>query len=159
MGFIYNFCSVLETLRNTCSSSAMPILESSSQESKRQRLSSDGVAKPGNCSPGSASFWREVGHQASHVYLCLGIRLGRQNKLTDALHFLRMSLQMEKGWISMMVTSAVLPIWRVLWIPSELLMLFPYRWNFIPHCLKDSCRKHFKGKVFDFYSFFYVTCV
>lgn len=97
MGFINNFCSVLETLRNTCSSSAMPILESSSQESKRQRLSSDGAAKPGTCSPGSASFWREVGHQASHVYLCLGIRLGRQNKLTDALHFLRMSLQMEKG--------------------------------------------------------------
>lgn len=97
MGFINNFCSVLETLRNTCSSSAMPILESSSQESKRQRLSSDGAAKPGTCSPGSASFWREVGHQASHVYRCLGIRLGQQNKLTDALHFLRMSLQMEKG--------------------------------------------------------------
>lgn len=88
MGFIYNSCSVLETLRNTCSSS-----ESSSQESKRQRLSSDGAANPGTCSPGSVSFWREVGHQASHVYRCLGIRLGQQNKLTDALHFLRMSLQ------------------------------------------------------------------
>lgn len=154
--FSFNFYSVLEALRNTCSSTTMPMSESSSQDSKRQRLSSDGAAKPGTSSLGSASIWREVGHQASHTYCCLGIRLGQQNKLTDALHFLRMSLQMEKGYISMMVTSAISPIWRVLWIPSELLC-FPYRWNFIPHCLKDSCYKHFEGKVFDFYSFFYYT--
>lgn len=98
---------VLETLRNTCSSS-----ESSSQESKRQRLSSDGAANPGTCSPGSVSFWREVGHQASHVYRCLGIRLGRQNKLTDALHFLRMSLQMEKENLTTLYNCVVV-LWRL----------------------------------------------
>lgn len=98
---------VLETLRNTCSSS-----ESSSQESKRQRLSSDGAANPGTCSPGSVSFWREVGHQASHVYRCLGIRLGRQNKLTDAQHFLRMSLQMEKENLTTLYNCVVV-LWRL----------------------------------------------
>lgn len=95
--FFFNFYSVLEALRNTCSSTTMPMSGSSSQESKRQRLSSDGAAKPGTCSTCSASFWKEIGQQASHAYCCLGICLGQQNKLTDALHFLRLSLQMDKG--------------------------------------------------------------
>lgn len=103
---------VLEALRNTCSSTTMPMSESSSQDSKRQRLSSDGAAKPGTSSLGSASIWREVGHQASHTYCCLGIRLGQQNKLTDALHFLRMSLQMEKENLTTLYNCAMV-LWRL----------------------------------------------
>lgn len=103
---------VLDTLRNSCSSTTVLMSESSSQETKRQRLSSDGAAKSVTCPTDSASFWREMGHQASHVYCCLGIRLGQQNKLTDALHFLRLSLQMARENLTTLYNSVVV-LWRL----------------------------------------------
>ncbi|XP_062589559.1 uncharacterized protein LOC134251193 [Saccostrea cucullata] len=103
--------TVLEVIRNSCSFGTPLSAKSSSQDTKRQRLSSDGAARP-TSSADTALFWEEVGQQASHVYCCLGTCLARQNKLTDALHYLRLSFQLDKGSLrSLYNCTAVL--WRL----------------------------------------------
>ena len=94
--FFSYFCRVLEGIRKSCLSTTQPLIQTSSQESKRQRLNSDGASKA-VCPAESASFWKDIGHQASRVYQRLGVSLCRQSQLTDSLHFLRLSLQLDRG--------------------------------------------------------------
>ncbi|XP_078321892.1 uncharacterized protein LOC111105220 isoform X2 [Crassostrea virginica] len=102
---------VLEGLRKSCLSTTQPLIQTSSQESKRQRLSSDGAAKA-VCPTESASFWKDIGHQASHVYHRLGVNLCRQSQFTDSLHFLRLSLQLDKDNPAVLYNCTVV-LWKL----------------------------------------------
>nr|XP_022295094.1 uncharacterized protein LOC111105220 [Crassostrea virginica] len=102
---------VLEGLRKSCLSTTQPLIQTSSQESKRQRLSSDGAAKA-VCPTEGSSFWKDIGHQASHVYQRLGVSLCRQSQLMDSLHFLRLSLQLDKDNPAVLYNCTVV-LWKL----------------------------------------------